>query len=230
MYNNVFKRVEEKYLITTSEKELLLEKIKKHIQKDEYFESTICNIYYDNKEQELIINSLEKPIYKDKVRIRSYGIPTLEDEIFLEIKSKYKGIVGKRRIKMKLKEFYNYIENNKFKDNQIMKELDYLFKYYNLLPNMYIAYDRQCYKGVEDQKLRITFDHNLRSRRDNLKLELGDYGDKYLDDDLYIMEIKTLVSIPLWLVKELSDLKIYPKSFSKYGIRYSQEIKEMEIC
>lgn len=224
MYDNVFERVEQKYLITEKQKNKLLNRLKDNIKKDKYFETIICNIYFDTENNDLIINSIEKPIYKDKIRLRSYSVPSLEDPVFLEIKNKYNGIVGKRRIKLTLKEFYNYIDNHIYdKENQIMKELDYYIKYYKLIPKIYIAYDRHCYIGKYDKKLRITIDSNLRSRKDNLKLELGDNGQKYFDEDIYILEIKSLGAIPLWLANALSDLKIYPTSFSKYGKIYVRE-------
>lgn len=230
MYSSIFKRVEIKYLITEKQKRMLLKEINNNIEKDNYFKSTICNIYYDNDNNELIINSLEKPPFKSKVRIRSYGVPALNDEIFIEIKNKYKGVVEKRRIKMTLKEFYDYETKKKFdKNNQIMREIDYYFRFYNLKPKIFIAYDRISYRGKKDDNLRITLDNNLRSRYDNLKLELGDEGEKYFDKEYYIMEIKTLNSMPLWLVKSLSKLKIYPTSCSKYGKIYEKDHYKGEI-
>lgn len=229
MNQNVFKRVEEKYLLTKNQKEEFLKEIQIYLKKDEYFESKICNIYFDSKQNDLIIHSIEKPIYKDKVRLRNYGIPTLEDNVFLEIKNKYKGIVGKRRIKMKLKDFYQYLETHTYKDSQIMKELDYLFQYYQLKPKIFIAYDRKSYKGVEDENLRITLDTNLRSRFNHLRLEEGDMGTPYFDDEHFIMEIKTLGALPLWFVRTLSRLKIYPVSFSKYGMIYQKYFKGDDI-
>lgn len=229
MSNTIFKRVEEKYLLTENQKERLLEEIKEYIEKDKYYESTICNIYFDNLNHDLIINSLDKPFFKEKIRLRSYGVPTLKDDVYLEIKRKYNGIVSKRRVKMTLKEFYNYLNNQIFDhNNQIMKEIDYCFKYYNLIPTIYIAYDRISYKG-KDCDLRITFDSNLRSRFDDLKLELGDSLEKYFKENYYIMEIKTLGSIPLWLVKSLSKLNIYPTLFSKYGKIYEKRKELMYV-
>ena len=231
MNENVFRRYEEKYLLCEDDKNKLFAEISKYLEKDEYFESKICSIYFDNQNNDLIINSLEKPIYKDKVRLRSYGIPSLDDYVFLEIKNKYKGITGKRRIKIKLKDFNNYLNNNFIDNNsQIMKEIDYLFKYYNLKPNMFIGYDRLSYKGISDNYLRITLDSNLRGRYNNLYLEYGDVGEKYFKDNYYIMEIKTLGAIPLWLTRSLNKLKIYPTSFSKYGNLYKKYCKEMVIC
>lgn len=227
MYENIFKRVEQKYVLTEQEYKLLFKKINKCLKKDKYFKSTICNIYFDTINNDLIINSLEKPIFKEKIRLRSYQVPSINDDVFLEIKEKYKGIVGKRRIKIKLKDFYTYLETNNYdKDNQIMNEINYYFKYYDLKPAIYIAYDRLSYCGVDDNSLRITIDSNLRSRNSDLNLELGDAGKCYFKDKNYIMEIKTLGSMPLWLVRSLSELKIYPTSFSKYGSIYQKELKE----
>lgn len=230
MQENIFKRVEEKYLLNKKQYNLLFKKINNYLEKDEYYQTTICNIYFDNKNNDLIINSLEKPIFKHKVRLRSYNTPKLNDYVYLETKFKYKNTVGKRRIKLKLKDFNKYINKNQFdQNNQIMKEIDYLFKLYNLKPSYYIAYDRKSYKGKENKNLRITIDTNLRSRKDNLSLEYGDKGKNYFDQKTYIMEIKTLDSMPLWLVKTLSELKIYPVSFSKYGSIYKKD-KEEKIC
>lgn len=147
MNEYIFKRREEKYLLTKHQKDSLLDNISTHIEKDQYFNSKICTLYFDNDNHDLIINSLEKPPYKDKVRLRSYGIPQLDDYIYLEIKNKYKRIVGKRRIKLKLKDYYNYLEHKTSNPNsQIMKEINYLFHHYNLKPQMYISYDRKSYQ------------------------------------------------------------------------------------
>ena len=226
MYINNFQRIEEKYLLTKEEKKKLINMIKNYIKEDEYFKSEIHNIYFDTRNNDLIINSLEKPIFKDKFRIRSYGIPKENDYVFLEMKMKYKGVVGKRRIKIRLNEINDYLENEKETDNEILKEIIYYYKYYELQKAIYIAYDRESYKGIDDKNLRITFDSNLRSRRNNLEFKENNMT-KYFDDDYYIMEIKTVGSLPLWLVRILSELKIYPTSFSKYGKIYEKEMKEM---
>lgn len=230
MYENIFKRVEEKYLLSKEQYIELFKRIDNKIEKDKFYETIICNIYFDNKNNDLIINSLERPLYKHKVRLRSYGIPSLDDSVFLEIKSKYKKIVGKRRIKITLKDFNDYISKQNYNLNsQIMKEIDYLFKLYELKPAYFIAYDRKSYREINNKNLRITIDTNLRSRKDNLTLDYGDEGTLYFDDEVYIMEIKTLGAMPLWLVKNLSELGIYPASFSKYGSIYKKDREEI-IC
>lgn len=228
MYDNHFERVEEKYLLSKELFQKLMAKINGHITEDDYFKSYIHNIYFDTINNDLIINSLDKPVFKDKFRVRSYGVPDMDDYIFLEQKTKYKGVVGKRRIKVKLKDYYDYVFNhNNISNDQIFKEIDYYFNYYKLKPAIYIAYDRISYKGIDNDHLRVTFDYNLRSRRNNLVF--GETKDmvKYFENDEIIMEIKTVGSIPLWLAHTLSELKIMPTSFSKYGKIYEKEMKGM---
>lgn len=226
-YNNVFNRIEEKYLINEKQKEEFFSIIKEHIKEDNYFKSEIFNIYFDNWNNDLIINSLDKPIFKEKIRLRSYGIPKINDYVFFEIKTKYKGIVGKRRIKVTLREFYKYLKNKTCdNNNQIMKEIDYIYKHYKLKPYIFISYNRVSYCGKEEN-LRITIDSNLRSRVKDLRLELGNKDTKVYFNDRYIMEIKTISSIPLWLVSALSKTKIYPTSFSKVGEIYKKMKEEV---
>lgn len=123
-----FRRVEKKYIITKEQYEMVEEKIKDKMIEDEHGRSTICNLYFDSEQFELIRHSITKPIYKDKVRLRSYNIPTDNTNVYLEIKRKYDGVVSKRRIEMNLNEFYEYLNNkNKIEEEQVKKELDYYF-------------------------------------------------------------------------------------------------------
>ena len=227
---NFFRRVEQKYVLTEDEYHKLFSEIKQYIEKDKYYQSTICNIYFDNESDDLIVKSMEKPIYKEKVRIRSYNTPNINDHVFLELKGKYKGVVFKRRVSVKLGELYKYIKTGEIPDTsnkQIMNEIDYIIKKYNLKPKIYLAYDRLSFYDKNDINFRITFDSNLRSRNNNLKLELGDGGKLYNTDKFYIMELKSLTAIPLWFIRILSRLKIYPKSFSKYGNIYCKNKEEL---
>ena len=230
MYESNFNRIEQKYLMDKRQYINFFEKIRKHIEKDKFYTAIICNIYFDNENNDMIINSLEKPLFKQKVRLRSYNIPKITDDVFLEVKTKYKRIVTKRRIKVSLQDFNHYLKTNEFNhQNQIMKEIDYLFKLYNLKPVYFLAYDRKSFHGIENKDLRITVDEKLRSRKNNLNLNEGDQGEYYFKDDTYIMEIKYKDALPLWLVNSLSDLKIYPTSFSKIGSVYTKDL-EVGLC
>lgn len=224
---NKFRRVEKKYLLTKEKYEKLILRMKDYIVPDKYDYSTICNVYFDSDNYDLIIRSIEKPKYKEKLRIRSYGIPNLNDKVFFELKKKYKDVVFKRRVSLSLKELYLYLEKGIMPnvDKQVMGEIDYCIKLYNLKPKIFIAYDRYSYKAIDNNDFRITFDSNIRSRDDSINLELGDSGNVLLKNGEYLMEVKTLDSYPLWFTNILSELKIYPSSFSKYGNVYKQKIK-----
>lgn len=226
----VFRRVEKKYLLTKKQYNSLMKELKKYIEVDTYDYSTICNIYFDTEDYLLINRSIEKPKYKEKVRLRSYGIPSKDSKVFLEIKKKYKGIVSKRRIAVPLKEIYIYLQTGKYPNcnEQIMNEIDYCFKFYKLKPKVFLAYDRYAYKSIDNNNFRITFDTNIRSRTEDLYLENGDKGKLLFNDGEYIMEVKTLDAYPLWFVNILSSLKIYPTSFSKYGNVYKKQIFKKE--
>lgn len=228
MIQKVFNRIEKKYLLNKEMAEELIKRISSHIKSSKYPYTKICNIYFDTDNKELIRKSIEKPIYKEKIRLRSYGVPNEEDKVFLEIKKKFKGIVTKRRIPVTLKEAYEYLENGIIpeKDKQIFKEIDYCFKRYNLVPSIYISYERYSYQEKENKDLRITFDTNIISRDYDLRLEKGSYGINLIDNETYIMEIKSINSMPLWLTHTLADLEIYPTSFSKYGKIYQKKLEE----
>lgn len=220
----IFKRVEKKYLIQKEQYQKLLELLKEHMMKDEYGEYTICNLYYDTQEFDLIRNSLDKPIYKEKLRLRSYGTPERNSKVFLELKKKYQGVVYKRRISLTLEEAHLYLENGIMpnEQGQIFKEIDFFLKQYHPDPKIYIAYDREAYAGIEDSEFRITFDRNIRSRTHTMLLERDSTDLKLLNENLYLMEIKVKSALPNWLVDFLSEEKIYPCSFSKYGKFYQE--------
>ena len=225
-----FRRVEKKYIITKEQYMMVEENIKAKMIEDEHGKSTICNLYLDIEQFELIQHSITKPIYKDKVRLRSYNVPTNNTNVYLEIKRKYDGVVSKRRIEMNLNEFYEYLNHkNEIEEEQVKKELDYYFYHYDLKPSMFLSYCRRAYYDKEDNDFRLTFDSDILARNYDLELEKGVYGEYILEKDKYIMEIKTLGAIPIWFVKILDELKISPCGFSKYGEAYTQLILKEKI-
>ncbi|SDA13896.1 VTC domain-containing protein [Ruminococcus sp. YE71] len=224
MAQEVFKRTEKKYLLTKEQFERLSARLDEYMKKDRYFESDIMSVYYDTPDYRLIRASLDKPVFKEKVRLRTYGVPTGDSTAFLEYKRKYKGIVYKRRTFMELNEVLRFIDGEKVRENnpQIENELRYAFRVYEgLAPRMLISYHRLAYSGIEDPNLRITFDDRIIYRGYDLDLRNGIYGRELLKDGQRLMEIKIPNAMPLWLSHILDDLKIFPSSFSKYGKAYT---------
>lgn len=224
----IFCRVEQKFPISADKRYRLERLIRDRIVPDKYPRGTICNLYFDTPNFLMIRNSIDAENYKEKLRLRSYGIPSDDGRVFLELKKKYDGVVYKRREIMTYSEAKEYINTRKTpKDTQIMREIDYVMDTYEgLAPAAFLSYDREAFVGAMDSSVRITFDSNIIYRFDDVTLEGGIYGNTILPPDMYIMEIKVLGAIPMWLVKELSACEIYKGSFSKYGTAYKNMISE----
>jgi len=226
-----FKRYEKKYLLNTIQYERLNDFLADKMMPDKFGRSTICNIYYDTSDYRLIRASIEKPVYKEKLRLRSYGVPNENDTVFVELKKKFKGIVYKRRVPMTLREAKDYLQegNHPEGSSQILKEIDWFMDFYRPVPAAFIAYDRIALFGVEEEDLRITFDTSVRYRESMLDLAKGDWGYALTGQDQFLMEIKMPDSMPLWLSRGLSDLAIVPASFSKYGTCYQTHLQNLNL-
>lgn len=217
-----FKRHEIKYLITINQYVNLMNYLSDKVEKDVFYKSTIYNVYYDTDNFELIRKSIEKPIYKEKLRIRSYDKPTLDSRVYVELKKKYDHIVYKRREKIA----YKYVLNNSFlegAETQIDKEIKYFNDFYGgLTPKMFLSYEREAYYFKDDKQIRITFDNNIKYRTENVNLLSSISDIKLLPNNLVLMELKVPFSIPYNLAKYLSSEKIFKRPFSKYGTAYKQ--------
>ena len=222
-FKTIFSRYEKKYVITKQQYASLLALVGNRLREDEYGKSTVCNIYFDTPDYRLIRESLEKPVFKEKLRLRVYNIPRADSMAFVEIKRKYKGIVYKRRISMRYDEAAAWLCGGKRPpfDAQIAREIEYCRTCYGpLQPKVSLFYDRVALVGKEDASLRLTFDTNIRFRTQRLDLSLGDGGCRRIDNGNIVMEIKCDVAFPGWLSEALSALSIFPATFSKYGIAY----------
>ena len=223
--SGIFKRVEKKYLLTEKQCDDLLERIRDKIRPDEYSDYTISNVYLDTDCSDLIRTSIEKPPYKEKLRIRSYGTPKPDDTVFLEMKKKWDGVVYKRRMEMPYHVAQTYLDTGKYPneyDSQILREIDHMIKHYDLKPSLFLAYDRIAFVLKEDPAVRFTIDRRIRSRRERIRLEAGDEGGLLYESGECILEIKAPLSLPLWFVQALTEMKIFPRSFSKYGRIYEK--------
>lgn len=226
-----FKRYEKKFLINESQYNELIPKLLDYMNPDKYCQNnntySIYNIYYDTENNDVIRHSISKPYYKEKLRLRSYKVPTSKDDkVFLELKKKINGIVSKRRLSLTLGEAYEFLYNQKrpdvkdYIDNQVLNEIDYYLSKTKVYPKVFIAYERNAFFCKDNPDFRVTFDSKVLTRRNHLLLEKGSFGEDVVGSGRYLMEVKILGSIPLWFTRILSELKIYPTHFSKYGNEY----------
>ena len=223
----IFKRYEKKYRLNTEEYNKFMSIIRYKLVPDNHGRSTLCSLYLDTPDYRLIRDSIDAISYKEKLRLRSYGVPDEDKKIFFEIKKKYKGVVYKRRVSMSMDEVFKYIDSGvPPMDTQIMREIDYLMNYYHQpKPKVCILCEREAFFAEENPDVRLTFDENLRYRYGFPDSENIQEGIPITDADQRILEIKTPGAMPLWLVDALSECKIYPRSFSKYGHAYYDIIK-----
>lgn len=220
-----FERAEQKYLMSRSQQAAFLGMCQEHLEPAEYFHSNVVSIYYDTKDDRLIRNSLEKPLYKEKLRIRSYSTPKEGDRVFVELKKKYKGIVYKRRTEVVYDDLLqNGLQSCLYESEQIGKEIRWFDRFYETLePKILISTHRTSFIGKQDPTLRITFDDDVTCRREDLDMRHGIDGENLLEEGQVLMEVKISESMPLWLSHILNELQIYPRSYSKYGTAYTKE-------
>ena len=241
MDGKVFDRVEKKYLITNAEKKQLQELVEEYMKPDNYHESLVYNLYFDNDNFDFISQSIDWTDFKEKVRARSYGG---YDRVFIEIKTKIRGkennVGYKRRVMITHSDFKKLVKKKASvvelskqvietdNDLQIAKEADYLIDHFDLSPKILVIYNRTSYKG--ENNLRVTFDEKLKYRNHNLDLKNKKNDKIYFEGDRnIIMKIKAGGALPLWLVHKMSELKVYPQRFSKIGMIYQKIRKEQNV-
>lgn len=213
-FQTVFKRYEMKFKLNGEQRKAIEGAISEHMEPDAFPRSSIYNIYFDTENYLLARRSLEKPMYKEKLRLRSYGMPYGDSQVFVEIKKKFDSVVYKRRVSMGYDEAMEWLCGDVRRDNtQIESEIQFFKDDYRPVPKVELCYERQSFKG--ENGFRLTLDTEVRAR--NFR---GTGWTPLLDDGITLMELKTPYAIPLWMVDVLSENGIRKSSFSKYGKAY----------
>ena len=227
-YQMTFKRYELKYLLNRQEKEKVLDRMAPYMKLDKYGRTTIRNLYFDTDSFRLIRRSMEKPVYKEKLRIRSYRQVGPMDEVFVELKKKYQSVVYKRRLVLPEAEVMKSFQEGKPLPvkSQIGDEIEYFRNYYGTLhPVVFLSYEREAYYAFDGSDFRITFDENILYRHQNLSLESKVYGIPLLDKGQTLMEIKTSGGIPLWMSRRLQKI-VFLKPLFKIRYCISADVGE----
>ncbi|MDL2258130.1 polyphosphate polymerase domain-containing protein [Eubacteriales bacterium OttesenSCG-928-K08] len=227
--NMIFERHEKKFMVRPDQFAELTARLDHYMEQDQYGLHTISTVYFDTEDYSIIRHSLDKPSFKEKLRLRSYGTPGADTTVYLELKKKLHGVTYKRRMPMPLYQAREYLEQGivpspNVCNTQTFGEIDWFIKQVRPSPKVLLSYDRIALYGKEDKQLRMTFDANVRWRDHHLDLGQGDYGNLLITPGIRLLEIKTLDALPLWLCRLLCELSIYPQSFSKYGAVYSEHL------
>lgn len=228
MSNKVFCRREQKYMITAQQRQALEALLNEKMPPDKFPYSYVRSIYYDTPDRRIIRRSLEKPAYKEKIRLRCYGSVTDGSQVFLELKKKFKGIVYKRRVSLTLQEAEKYMADPEARldAGQIGREIDYVKQFYpGLEPVVNLSYERLAWRDA-DKDLRVTVDWNVRASRTCLDMRKPPEGELLVPEDRALVEVKTARAMPLWLVEFINRNEIRKISFSKYGTVHLQTVRE----
>ncbi len=234
MIIETFKRYETKYYLTERQYRALTERIAPYTEPDPYCVDgksyPLYNEYFDTPDHRILLNSLAKPYYKEKLRVRSYYPDPAEDgTVFFELKKKIGGVVNKRRVSLKRAELTAFLETGAFPEakdvekgfmkKQVLREIArFLEVNEGARPVYYVAYDRVALFAKDDREFRITFDKNIRaSEKDGFSLTEDPDCVSLLPDGMWLMETKISSALPLWLTSALSELEIRQTSFSKVG-------------
>ncbi len=222
-----FRRYEIKYMVTAEQREAIVRAMEPHMKSDQYGRTIIRNLYFDTDSYRLVRNSIEKPVYKEKLRIRSYRQTEENDSVFVELKKKYDSVVYKRRIVLPQKDADRWLaKGGKMpalprQDAQIGREIAcFLAFYQSLHPVVFLSYRREAFLSADGSDFRVTFDDDILARQEMLSLGVGPYGDALLNGGMSVMELKTSGGIPLWMNRILTKERVFPCSFSKYGTAY----------
>ncbi|MDR2296094.1 MAG: polyphosphate polymerase domain-containing protein [Clostridiales Family XIII bacterium] len=223
----IFKRYEKKYRLSAAQYKALTARLAGRMTRDVRGAYTVFNLYYDTDRFDLIRASVEKPVYKEKFRLRCYESPRENTPVFPELKRKYRGFVYKRRIELPYAEVKGFPGKSALVpagESQIAREIEYFLSFHRVSAKLFLAYDRVALRGTKDSELRVTFDTDLRFRLTDLRLD----GDAPLlalsEPGTVLMEVKSPGNMPIWLCRILNEEGIFPVSFSKYGFCYTKYI------
>lgn len=225
-YQLTFKRKEIKYLINEHERAALEPLLAEYMRPDEHGQSLLCNLYLDTPTNQLIRRSMEHPVYKEKLRLRTYGVAGAHTPAFVEIKKKFRGVVYKRRVAANYNDaMAALVQSHAPGEGQVTNEINYMFAHYDsLAPRMYLAYEREAFFDKDNRDFRMTFDTNIVARTADLSLTVEPSGEELLPPGYTLMEIKTAGAMPLWLTRYLSENNVRKTTFSKYGLAYTHQV------
>lgn len=238
-YTALFQRHELKYLLDLSQYAALRDALTLYMEPDRWPHSTVRSLYFDTPNLVLARRSAEKPAYKEKLRLRSYGPASGETPVFVELKKKYRGQVYKRRCQAGYTQAMAWLcgQSEAPESSATAREIDrFLVFYDSLAPALLVSYERDSLRlraggslsdalmpaalaahDPSSPELRVTFDRALKASAAHLSLNAQASGVQLLPSSQVLMEVKCAQAIPLWLSGLLSELHLYPSTFSKYG-------------
>ncbi len=227
-FRSTFARVEKKYILTPTQAETIIAALGgRGFRENIYGSPLIQSIYYDTPDHLLVRRSVERPGYKEKLRLRTYGDADPASPAWAEIKKKVNGIVYKRRTGLPLAQAASAMASGRLpeENGQIAREIEWFIRCYpGLRPACLIAYERRAFEQPAEG-LRLTFDADVRFRGRDFDLTLPAAGTPLLGPGEILMEVKVPGAYPLWLTGLIWQVGARPVHFSKYGTAWVRHIR-----
>ena len=225
-----FNRYELKYLLDVDFAEEVMKRLEAYMvpdsHGDKYGNYVLSSLYYDSDDFHFYWEKVEGLRYRRKLRIRLYEDGkklTDTSKVYVEIKQRLDRVTQKRRIILPYKKALELCDQriplhfDNERDQMIGEEIHSMTHVYDLKPQCITSYHRRAFNGTEyDPGLRVTFDTNLRYRRNNLDLAAKQLGPFMLAPHRCVMEIKVNDRIPYWLTELAADQNFQLIRVSKY--------------
>lgn len=198
------------------------------MMKDKHY--TVRSIYFDTPDYDYYFEKIEGIKHRKKFRIRGYNELTPDSKVFFEIKRKYEIPIFKNRAVTSYdnvcKLFMNQsvekcISNSEKFPHAVDNVKRFFYHFYSdsLRPVILVIYEREAYLGLIDEKIRVTFDKNLRSVAFPTIDELySESRARVALKDQFILEVKFNDYFPSWMKPIIGILGLKRESASKYCI------------
>jgi hypothetical protein len=244
------KRYEQKYLLNEKQYRSVTELLNGRFTADVYGKSVIYSVYYDTDDYRIIRKAFTPgTAYREKLRLRSYGEPQRPDDtVYVELKKKFQGMTYKRRFAVpfgslgggtgdapplpSLPAASSEGSSTAANSSSLYGEFAWFYQRYALSPKFFIVYDRLALQDSTNPFIRITFDTNIRCRRGGFFESTQRCSEtprcsewaSLTDENQYLMEMKTVTAVPLYVSRFLSSSHIFPVSYSKLKTAYRKTI------
>ena len=222
-YQSVFARVEKKFLITEEQHAAITAALRlRGFAVQSFGSPTVQSLYYDTPDCLLVRRSIDRPNYKEKLRLRCYGEPEGGSAAYVEIKKKYAGVVYKRRTGLPLNDALSALRLGQMPESagQIGREVTWFVQRWGVSPKALIIYERDAWLSAMEPELRVTFDRDIRFRDEDFDMTRPALGTSLIAANQRLMEVKIPGVWPMWLHSLLAGLGVPQTHFSKYGTAY----------
>ena len=189
----------------------------------------VKSLYFDTRDIKSFWHKVDGHNFRTKYRMRYYNSDY--QHFFFEIKRKKSDYIYKTRLPYDLN-----ISNNISSFDSLLQTLtennktEFYIRKLQLIPTLWISYDRMAFQDKRTKDLRITFDSNIHQSSFRTESAFPYKQNSIISPcEKVIMEIKYNNELPKWIINLIQDLDINRISFSKYNYSFLKTYKGLII-